>query len=130
LLLVVAISTIGAGVGIHFYRRQGKQQQPESCNPTMKATEQGQLQTENEQQADDGYEVPLNDNVRGGDAEPLHVYADVTEEGNDPLKQGNRQNQKTGGDYELPIHEYSNLADDDHAYDKVSRPNDATYQEI
>jgi hypothetical protein len=72
----------------------------------------------------------LNDNVRGSDG--LHEYAEVTKEdtSSDLLTNASRQKLKTDGDYELPLHEYGNTTIDDHAYDRVNRPNDATYQEI
>jgi hypothetical protein len=126
-------------VGIYFHRRLRKQLQPNNnSNPTTKATQQREQPkggrnttgTGNEQQSDDGYEVPLNDNVRSGDG--LHEYADVTEEDacSDLLTNASRQKLKNDGDYELPLHEYGNMTGDDHAYDRVNRPNDATYQEI
>jgi hypothetical protein len=156
LLLVVAIATIGVGVGIYFHRRLGKQPQPDNnSNPTTTATRQRQqpdtdnnsatkttqqrqlLQsernttgTENEQQSDDGYVLPLNANVPGHHVAPVNEYTDLTVEGSDLSTPTIQQNQNPERDYKLPLHEYGNVACDDHAYDRVSRSNEATYEEI
>jgi hypothetical protein len=86
--------------------------------------------TENVQQSDDGYLLPLNSNVPGHNVTPVHEYTDVIREGSDLLTPENRQNQNPERDHELPLHEYGNVTGDGHAYDRASRSNEATYQEI